>query len=47
MNLSTCIERKEIMIHVCYGYSEGTGHYAKFVGTSMLSLFENMSTPPI
>ena len=29
------------MIHVCYGLQDGDGHYSKFVGTSMLSLFEN------
>ena len=29
------------MIHVCYGLYDRDGHYSKFVGTSMLSLFEN------
>ena len=34
------------MIHVAYGLHDKTGHYSKFVGTSMLSLFENHYTPP-
>lgn len=34
------------MIHVAYGLHDKTGHYSKFVGTSMLSLFENHSSPP-
>ena len=34
------------MIHVAYGLHDKTGHYSKFVGTSMLSLFENHSCPP-
>ena len=29
------------MIHVCYGLYDKTGHYSKFTGTSMLSIFEN------
>lgn len=29
------------MIHVCYGLYDKTGHYSKFTGTSMLSMFEN------
>ena len=29
------------MIHVCFCFSDKTGRYAKFAGTSMLSLFEN------
>ena len=29
------------MIHVCYCFRDKTGRYAKFAGTSMLSLFEN------
>ena len=29
------------MIHVCYELTDSTGHYSKFVGTSMLSMFEN------
>ena len=29
------------MIHVCYGLYDRDGHYSKFVGTSMLSIFEN------
>ncbi|MBQ9486388.1 MAG: hypothetical protein IJU91_01110 [Selenomonadaceae bacterium] len=34
------------MIHVCYGLYDGTGRYSKFTGTSILSMFENVSTPP-
>ena len=34
------------MIHVAYGLHDKTGHYSKFVGTSILSLFENHSCPP-
>ncbi|MBE8949327.1 MAG: hypothetical protein SR3Q1_01815 [Quinella sp. 3Q1] len=33
------------MIHVCFVYTDGTGNSAKFVGTAMLSLFENVSKP--
>lgn len=29
------------MIHVCFCFHDKTGNYAKFAGTSMLSLFEN------
>ena len=29
------------MIHVCFCFCDKTGRYAKFAGTSMLSLFEN------
>lgn len=29
------------MIHVCYGLYDKDGHYSKFTGTSMLSIFEN------
>ena len=29
------------MIHVCYGLYDKDGRYSKFVGTSMLSIFEN------
>ena len=29
------------MIHVCYCFRDKTGHYAKFAGTSLLSVFEN------
>ena len=29
------------MVHVCFCFSDKTGYYAKFVGTAMLSLFEN------
>ncbi len=34
------------MIHVCFALYDKTGHFAKFVGTAMLSLFENAVTPP-
>ena len=34
------------MIHVCYGLNDKTGYYSKFTGTSMLSLFENISAAP-
>ena len=33
------------MIHVCYGLYDKTGHYSKFTGTSMLSIFENTAAP--
>ena len=33
------------MIHVCYCFHDKTGRYAKFVGTSMLSLFEKTFAP--
>ena len=29
------------MIHVCYGLYDKTGHYSKFTGTSIVSMFEN------
>ncbi|MBR1579419.1 MAG: hypothetical protein IJ668_02845 [Selenomonadaceae bacterium] len=29
------------MIHICYGLYDRDGHYSKFVGTSMTSVFEN------
>ena len=29
------------MIHVCFGIHDKTGHYSKFTGTAILSLFEN------
>lgn len=29
------------MIHACFCFCDKTGHYAKFAGTAMLSLFEN------
>ncbi len=35
------------MIHVCLALYDKTGHYSKFLGTTMLSLFENKDTPPI
>ncbi len=34
------------MIHVCYGLHDGDGRYSKFTGTSILSMFENATTPP-
>ena len=34
------------MIHVCFGLHDKTGHYSKFTGTTMLSIFENVNTPP-
>ena len=34
------------MIHVCFGLYDKTGRYSKFTGTTILSLFENTSTPP-
>lgn len=33
------------MIHVCFCFSDKTERYSKFVGTSMLSIFENTSSP--
>ena len=33
------------MVHVCFGLNDETGYSAKFVGTAMLSLFENISKP--
>ena len=32
------------MIHVCFGLHDKTGHYAKFTGTAMLSLFDNTAS---
>ena len=32
------------MIHVCFGIHDGTGHYSKFTGTTILSLFENTTS---
>lgn len=29
------------MIHVCFALYDKAGHYSKFTGTTMLSLFEN------
>ena len=31
------------MIHICYGLYDRDGHYSKFVGTSVVSIFENTS----
>ena len=33
------------MIHVCFGLHDANGHYSKFVGTTMASIFENTSAP--
>ena len=33
------------MIHVCFAFRDDTGSFAKFAGTSMLSIFENISKP--
>ena len=33
------------MIHVCFCFSDKKGRYSKFVGTAMLSIFENTSAP--
>ena len=33
------------MIHVCFSIHDATGNYAKFLGTAMLSLLENLNTP--
>ncbi|MBR6711851.1 MAG: hypothetical protein IKI76_02505 [Selenomonadaceae bacterium] len=34
------------MIHVCFALYDKAGHYSKFTGTAMLSLFENHTPPP-
>ena len=34
------------MIHVCFGLHDVSGHYSKFTGTTICSLFENLLTPP-
>ena len=34
------------MIHVCFCQYDATGRYSKFTGTAMLSIFENIITPP-
>ena len=34
------------MIHVCFGLYDKDGRYSKFTGTTMLSMFENVNTPP-
>ena len=34
------------MIHVCFVLHDKTGHYSKFTGTAMLSIFQNIATPP-
>ena len=32
------------MIHVCYALYDGNGKYAKYIGTSMVSIFENTNS---
>ena len=32
------------MMHVCFGLHDKTGHYSKFTGTAMLSIFENTNS---
>ena len=34
------------MIHVCFALRDETGTYSKFVGTTVLSIFENLLTAP-
>lgn len=34
------------MIHVCFALYDKQGTYSKFTGTTMLSIFENINTPP-
>ena len=34
------------MIHICFCIQDSTGLYSKFVGTTMLSIFENTNTLP-
>lgn len=33
------------MIHVCFGLHDKSGHYSKFVGATMASIFENTTSP--
>ena len=33
------------MIHVCFGLHDADGRYSKFVGTTMVSIFENTDSP--
>ncbi|MBR0290124.1 MAG: hypothetical protein IJQ82_14200 [Selenomonadaceae bacterium] len=35
------------MIHVCFVLHDKNGTYSKFTGTAMLSLLENLNTPPV
>lgn len=35
------------MIHICYTIFDKDGRYSKFTGTSILSVFENLSYPPL
>ena len=34
------------MINVCFGLHDADGKYSKFVGATMVSIFENLFTPP-
>ncbi len=34
------------MIHICFGLHDADGRYSKFIGTTMVSIFENTITPP-
>ena len=34
------------MIHICFALHDATGGYSKFTGTAMLSIFDNIDTPP-
>lgn len=36
--------RSDFLIHVCYCFHDKTGRYAKFIGTSMLALFEKTTS---
>ena len=33
------------MIHICFGLHDETGHYSKFTGTAICSIFENAKAP--
>ena len=35
------------MIHICFGLYDKTERYSKFTGTTMLSVFENSTPPPV
>ena len=35
------------MIHICFSLYDKSGSYSKFIGTTMLSIFENIAPPPI
>lgn len=38
--------KDDSMVHVCFGLYDKSGHYSKFIGTTMLSIFSNIDTPP-